>query len=70
MRRDVKLLNDVIADSISAGEFSARYNPPAVHALRARFGADEIINSLHSSRHASLGEEKESYRDTACCHTC
>ena len=45
-------------------EFSARYNPPAVHVLRARLGADEMINSLHSAPHASLGEEKESYCNT------
>ena len=64
MRRDVKLLYDVKADTIGyiqgkdeSWEFAARYDPHAVHALHARFARDEIINSLRSALRASLCEE-------------
>ena len=74
MRRDVKLLYDVIGRPSDIHknwrcEFAARYNPRSVHALRARFAGEEIINSLHAALRVSLCEEKESYCNTASCRT-
>ena len=55
MRRDVKLLYDVMPDTIrytskdESCEFAARLDAHAVHVLRARFARDEIINLLRSA---------------------
>ena len=46
MRPDVKLLYDVMADTnIQVQLTAARLQLARVHALRARFARDEIINS-------------------------
>ena len=55
MRRDVKLLYDVMQDTIrytskdESCEFAARLDQHAVHVLRARYARDEIINLLRSA---------------------